>query len=64
MAKNLVFYKRTKYIAGKYYYIRELTKDRVINFIYINILEQKADSLIKALKRVKFIGFLDYLGFI
>ena len=64
LAKNPVFHERTKYIAVKYHYIRELIENGVIDLIYINMLEQKADGLTKALERVKFKGFLDYLGFI
>ena len=39
LAKNPVFHGRTKHIAVKYHYIRELIENGVIDLIYINTLE-------------------------
>jgi len=64
LAKNPVFYERTKHISLKYYYIRDLRDKGVIDLIYISTSKQKADSLTKALEKIEFKGFLNYLGFI
>ena len=58
LAKTPIYYKRTKYILVKYYYIYGLIEEGVIDLIYINILNQKANGLTKALKKIKFKGFL------
>ena len=63
LAKNLVFYKRTKHILVKYYYIRQFIKERVFNLIYINTKNQKSDELTKLLNKNKFKEFLIQLGF-
>jgi len=34
---NSTFYKKTKYIIVKYYYIKDLINKRIIKFIYILI---------------------------
>ena len=63
MAKNLIFYKRTKYITVKYYYIKDLIIKNIIDFNYISSKNQKVDGLIKLLNKLKFNNFLIYLGF-
>ena len=64
LAKNPIYHKRTKHISVKYHYIRGLIEEGVIDLIYINTLNQKADGLTKALEKVKFKGFLQHLNFI
>jgi hypothetical protein len=64
LAKNPVFHERTKHIAVKYHYIRDLVEKGIIDLIYISTLDQKADGLTKALEKNKFKGFLQQLNFI
>ena len=58
LAKNPVFHERTKHIAVKYYYIRQLIEKGIINLVYINTKDQKADGLTKPLNKTKFKEFL------
>jgi hypothetical protein len=64
LAKNPVFYKRTKHIAVKYHYIRDLIDQGLIDLLYISTQNQKSDGLTKPLDKIKFKEFLSYLGFI
>jgi len=63
LAKNPIFHERIKYIAVKYYYIRDLIIKGIINLNYISSENQKADRLTKPLNKSKFNDFLIYLGF-
>ena len=62
LAQNPVFHERTKYIAVKYHYIRSLLEEGVIDLVYINTKDQKADGLTKALDKIKFRRFLTQIG--
>ena len=62
LTKNPVFHKRTKHILIKYYYIRQLIKEGIIDLVYINTKNQKSDSLTKLLDKTKFKEFLIQLG--
>ena len=53
-----MFHERTKYIAVKYYYIRDLIIKGIIDLNYISSKNQKANNLTKPLDRVKFNNFL------
>ena len=63
LIKNPVFYERTKYILVKYYYIRQLIEERVLDLVYINTKDQKSNGLTKLLNKNKFKEFLIQLGF-
>ena len=64
LAYNSTFYERTKYIAVKYYYIRDLINKGIIELIYISTKDQKADRLTKSLGKIKFKDFILYLSLI
>jgi hypothetical protein len=63
LAKNPIFHERTKHIAVKYHYIRDLIIKGIIDLNYISSKNQNADGLTKPLDRVKFNNFLIQLGF-
>jgi len=62
LANNPKFHERTKHIAVKYHFIRDLINKNIIELIYINTSDQKADGLTKALDRVKFNKFLNLIN--
>ena len=62
LANNPIFHERTKHIAVKYHYIRDLINKGIIDLIYIPSKEQKADGFTKALDKVKFREFIRMLG--
>jgi hypothetical protein len=57
LANNPVFQKRTKHIAVKYHYTRDLIKQGEIELEYQSIAEMKADELIKSLGLILFNKF-------
>ncbi len=62
LSKKPVFYKRTKHINIKYYYIRELLENGIIDLLYIPTIEQQANGFTKALSKPKFTTFRDFLA--
>jgi hypothetical protein len=62
LAKNPIFHERTKHIAVKYHYIRDLIDKGILDLIYVPTKEQKADGFTKALDKVKFAEFIRMLG--
>ena len=51
ISKNHVMHIKTKYIAIKYHYVRELVQDKEVKMEYINTMEQIADIFTKALPK-------------
>ena len=47
--KNLVIHAKTKHIAIKYHYVRELVEDKEVKIEYINTKEQTTDIFTKLL---------------
>ncbi|CAL3964922.1 unnamed protein product [Diplocarpon coronariae] len=62
LAKNPQFHKRTKHIAVKYHYIRDLISKGEIDLIYINTISQKADGFTKLRAKPQFVEFLKQLA--
>ena len=51
ISKNLVMHTKTKHIAIKYHYLRELVQDKEVWMEYVNTKEQLADIFTKAFPR-------------
>ena len=62
LSKNLVLHRRTKHIDMRFYFLRDLGDDGVINLMYCKSEDQIADKFIKALKREAFVKLKKWLG--
>ena len=51
ISKNPVMHTKTKYIAIKYHYVRELVQDKEVKMEYVHTKEQIADIFTKALPK-------------
>ena len=56
LAKNPVFYERSKHIRIKYHFIKDCLEDRSIKASHIATTDQLADILTKLLGKPKFQG--------
>ncbi len=61
MAENFVFQKRTKHIAIKYHYTRDLIKHEDVQLIYKTIDQMIVDELTKSLRSILFKKFVTSL---
>jgi hypothetical protein len=61
LANNSIFQKRTKHIAVKYHYTRDLISQREIKLKYRLTAQMIADDLIKSLEPIQFKRFIDQL---
>ena len=62
ISKNLVMHSKTKHIAIKYHFFRELVQDKEIRLEYVHTKEQIADIFTKALPKDAFLYLKDKLG--
>ena len=51
ISKNPVMHTKTKHIAIKYHYVRELVQDKEVKMEYVHTKEQIADIFTKALPK-------------
>ena len=49
LAKNLVFHAKTKHIAVKYHFIRDVLEDKQMELVKVHTTENPADLLTKGL---------------
>ena len=62
LSKNPIFHDKSKHIAIKYHYIRDMVKRGAVKLQYVGTEEYIADVLMKPLARVKFEYFRENLG--
>ena len=61
MAKNLINYKRTRYINVSYHFVRKLITNGILTLTYIPTNKMVTDGLTKALISAKFTSFIGML---
>ena len=64
ISKNHVMHTKTKHIAIKYHFLRELVQDKEVKLEYVNTKEQIADIFTKPLPKDAFLYLRDKLGVI
>ena len=64
ISKNHVMHTKTKHIAIKYHYVRELVQDKEVKMEYVHTKEQIADIFTKALSKDAHEYLRGKLGFI
>ena len=62
MAKNPIFYGRTKHMKIKFYFFREAEQEGEVMLTHCSSLEQKADILTKAVTKQRFKMLRQELG--
>jgi len=62
LSKNSVFHDRSKHIAVRFHFLRDLVNDQTITLKYCNTNEQVADIMTKALKIEQFEKLRRMLG--
>ena len=62
ISKNPVMHSKTKHIAIKYHFVRELVQDKEIRLEYVNSKEQIADIFTKPLLKDAFLYLRGKLG--
>ena len=64
ISKNLVMHSKTKYIAIKYHFLRELVQEKEVKLEYVNTKEQIVDIFTKPLPKDAFLYLRGKLGVI
>ena len=64
LAKNLLYYTRTKYVDITYYFIRENLLEENINLVYKNTSTILVDNLTKATSSPKFKDFISKINLV
>ena len=64
ISKNLVMHSKTKHIAIKYHFLRELVQDKEVKLEYVNTKEQIANIFTKPLPKDVFLYLRGKLGVI
>ena len=64
ISKNLVMHTKTKYIAIKYHFLRELVQDKDVRLEYMNIKEKIVDIFSNLLPKDEFLYLRGKLGVI
>ncbi|XP_070662188.1 secreted RxLR effector protein 161-like [Malus domestica] len=62
LSKNPVLHGRSKHIDVRFHFLRELTKDEIVQLVYCNTQEQIADILTKPLKTDAFLKLRESMG--
>ena len=62
LSKNPVLHGRSKHIDVKYHFLRDLTKDGIVDLIYCKSEDQVADIFTKPLKLAAFQKLRSLLG--
>ena len=62
ISKNPVMHSKTKHIAIKYHFVRELVQDKEIRLEYVHTKEQIADIFTKPLRKDAFLYLRVKLG--
>jgi hypothetical protein len=62
LSKNPVLHGRSKHIDVRFHFLRDLTRDGVVELVYYNTQEQIADIMTKPLKLEAFLKLRDKLG--
>lgn len=60
--KNEITSKRSKHYDIRYYYVKDLIKEKIIAVMYVNTKNQKADIFTKGLNRDNFVRLRNNLG--
>ena len=62
LSRNPVLHGRSKHIDVRFHFLRELTRDGVVELVHCNTQEQVADIMTKPLKLEAFVKLRDKLG--
>lgn len=64
LSKNCVFHGKSKHIAIRYHFSREVSDNGEIKIVYLNSEQMKADVLTKAYLRISYLRISTYIVWI